>query len=764
MKRIMAFLGGILTCLALAGCSNQGLPGDQSGSGAEKTQTDVQVSTETKSQVTIAKSQEQDYVATFYSLQGGIADYRHVEFAGNYVYGKGYFREQSVYGVSRVSLESGWPEVFVDPNEGLEDSEAKRSVCCFDLTKDGGCVALVSAVKVDEDGVIIPSKEFYLCSYDKDGRELSCKRLEGVDFPNAQISIYMDMCVDGDGNIALVGDGVTLLSPDGELQEQISLDQDTFAGNLVRTKNGELRLSYTSMNGSGIKKVNFQKKCLEDVTDEMPGWVNGIGWIEENSAEEGDMIIYTNDYVYLYQEEKKECIPIVQWANPGIQGNGVACVGKLGEKVIAVSTTMELAILAPRTDDMPPQETLVLVTIQKERKLDEAVAAYNRSQNRYKVKVVEYGADATVSTEYQDPANRMMMDLLGEDSPDLINLSDFILFSYISPNLSDLVEKEYIEDLGPYLNRSAKLSREQYEEKAMELCTYQGVIAALPQSYRVEALAIDGSAFSGKMGWSVQDMITYDQADADMPLVDDCRAGHAFFLSCYYNLGAFVDFDNRQVNFDCPMFREMMEYSHTYRPGEAFFYYNAEEKTVKISSLDCLRSIQKIPLQSFDGNGQIIGFPTIDGTPKFGIDLDGDSREIGICKRSKNKDGAWDFIEFMQEYDLQNFGSYMNLYGGIPARKAILEKCFQELSDEKGPYGYLNQIVNDISYKYPPFTNKEREFFEEILKCAEVRDPRLQDVWNIVNEEAKTYFEGQKKLDAVIDVINQRVNLYLKEN
>ena len=758
MKRITAFLGGVLTCLALAGCSVKTTGGETT---QESNTGNQQV---TKSQVTIAKTQEQDYAATFYSLQGGIADYRHVEFAGNYVYGKGYLREQSVYGVSRVSLESGWPEVFVDPNEGLEDSEAKRSVCCFDLTKDGGCVALVSAVKVDEDGVIIPSKEFYLCSYDKDGRELSCKRLEGVDFPNAQISIYMDMCVDGDGNIALVGDGVTLLSPDGELQEQISLDQDTFAGNLVRTKNGELRLSYTSMNGSGIKKVNFQKKCLEDVTDEMPGWVNGIGWIEENSAEEGDMIIYTNDYVYLYQEEKKECIPIVQWANSGMQGNVVACVGKLGEKVIAVSTTMELAILAPRTDDMPPQETLVLVTIKKERKLDEAVAAYNRSQNRYKVKVVEYGADATVSTEYQDPANRMMMDLLGEDSPDLINLSDFILFSYISPNLSDLVEKEYIEDLGPYLNRSAKLSREQYEEKAMELCTYQGVIAALPQSYRIDVLAVDGKSFSGKLGWSVKDLIAYDQANADMPLVDDCRAGHAFFLSSYYNLGAFVDYDKKQANFDCPEFREMMEYSHTYRPGEAGFYFNAEEKLVKISSLDCLRSIQKIPFQSFDGNGQIIGFPTIDGTPKFGIYLDGNSREIGICKRSKNKDGAWDFIEFMQEYDLQNFGSYMNLYGGIPARKAILEKCFQELSDENGPYGYLNQIVNNISYKYPPFTNKERECFEEILKCAEVRDPRLQDVWEIVNEETKTYFDGQKKLDAVIDVINQRVNLYLKEN
>ncbi|MBQ9489120.1 MAG: hypothetical protein IJU80_04235, partial [Lachnospiraceae bacterium] len=62
MKRITAFLGGVLTCLALAGCGGKTTGGETT---QESTSGNQQV---TKSHVTIAKTQEQDYVATFYSL------------------------------------------------------------------------------------------------------------------------------------------------------------------------------------------------------------------------------------------------------------------------------------------------------------------------------------------------------------------------------------------------------------------------------------------------------------------------------------------------------------------------------------------------------------------------------------------------------------------------------------------------------------------------------------------------------------------------
>ena len=43
-------------------------------------------------------------------------------------------------------------------------------------------------------------------------------------------------------------------------------------------------------------------------------------------------------------------------------------------------------------------------------------------------------------------------------------------------------------------------------------------------------------------------------------------------------------------------------------------------------------------------------------------------------------------------------------------------------------------------------------------------DRRMKPIWQIIWEESEAYFVGDKSIEEVADIINNRVQLYLDEN
>ena len=766
MKKLTAFLGGLLTCLALAGCSGK-------TTGGETTQESNPVNQQvTKSQVTIAKTALPEMDGIYFSLQGGISDYRHLKFSEGYAYGKNYDQVAGGYVIRRVDVSTGWAEDFCNPNGSdarEKDDETVLSVCCLDVTKDGTILALIGRYQRLEGGYLGEVKGFSLLEYDAEGQVLRNMELgEDCSIPNANVPMGMDMAVDGDGNVIVLSEDAILISAEGKFLGKIDVLEGTYVNGIVRVKSGEVWVSgFNEQGRTEIRKVNFKSGLFEEVPEELPTEIRGVG-----GARDEDLIAYTQEMVYAYHREQKEFTPLAEWASVGIEGTSVLAAYKIGEYIFVVdndgeyASYGELAVISPRPADAPPKETIVLATIKKhDKKIQTVAARYNRSQNRYVVKIVEYGADAQSSLEYQDPANRLMMDVLGDDPPDLIDISHFIELSNVTPNLPDLVEQGYVEDLGLYLEKSAHLSKSQFEEKALALCTWQGKLAAIPQAYAIDALAVRQEDFGEGLGWSVWDLMAYDEAHPDMGLVNNCKAGHALSLCMTYNLDAFVDFESATARFDAPEFRQILEYAHSYPSGDAFFFFNDEEKLVSVKSIQGIPDLQRTLNLSFEGKGKIVGYPTMDGSARPRIRLSAVSYELAICGRSSHKDAAWEFIEYFLEADRTDYNQYLYQYGGIHVRKETLKKCMENLTSENGTLAFVSDSPL-FHPEYPPYplSEKEEELFYQLLDNAIVYDDRLDPVWSILSEETTPYFEGQKKLDAVIDVINQRVNLYLKEN
>ena len=762
----------ICLCLLLVGCSNKA--GESAWKNPLSSVISPQATAEAPDLTRLART-EVTYTVTPYSCAGSDADFLQAKFYGGYAYLRKYNKENRSWEIDRIDSKTGEIQTFISVCD-LGTGEEWLSSVGFDVMADGGvrilAVVFVPSEKEDENDV---PKEFRFLDFDKDGKLLASTVIEEDLDLSAIWSHATFMAVDAGGNTLVIRNALYFFAADGKLLSRAPFEQSAQSGvnSIARSANGDLWLcTFTTPSGASLKKVDVTKGKL---TDQELGkeYFYNVGSVTEGPVgerKEADIALQTSDKLFLYNETTKQLTELLDWSSCGVQGSDIKSFGVSGDKLLAISYSRKtLYVIEPEGGG--DREVVVLATISRT-SLNQMVAAYNSSQTKYLVKVVEYGGLVSSSLEWQDPANRMMMDILGDSPPDLIDLSHFIQVS-LNPTVQDFVEKGYVEDLWPYLDRSETLKRDDFEEKAMEICSHKGVLAAIPTAYAFQTMGVSSEELGKKNCWSVEDLIAYDKAHPEEPLIDNCQAQNIFTICISPNLEAFVDFDAKTADFDTPQFRTMIEYAKTYPYGDGgIIYLNAPEHLVRFEDVESLIGIEKILNTHFDGKAQFIGYPSLDGKPLSFLRLAADGKALAICKNATEKEGAWDFIEYVQNMELldQTEGAYSfslegytGSYAGIPARKAVLEKVLGKLGEEKDQY--LTEIYPDgTKFEYYPFGETETAIFRELLENSRVADYRIKEVRVIVYEELCEYFAGQKSADAVIDVINQRVNLYLREN
>ncbi len=150
MKKLMLFLGGFLTCLALAGCSKGEGQGPSSDARPQ--------SQETQSKVTAAKN-AQEYDATPMTTENSLLN---AKFLGGFAYGWGI--NLQLFEIDRIDPKEGTSECFFHVEQDMEetDGELQRFLYCYDLDPSGGGTAVVSIQYED-------TTKYYLTQFDEKG-------------------------------------------------------------------------------------------------------------------------------------------------------------------------------------------------------------------------------------------------------------------------------------------------------------------------------------------------------------------------------------------------------------------------------------------------------------------------------------------------------------------------------------------------------------------------------------------------------------------
>lgn len=401
--------------------------------------------------------------------------------------------------------------------------------------------------------------------------------------------------------------------------------------------------------------------------------------------------------------------------------------------------------------------------------LSAAMVEFNKTNPYYEVAIQHY--------DWQTGQEQLEMELAMGKGPDLFDM-DMVY-------ANKLAEKGLIEDLSSYLADGQGLERENIVEAVVECNTLEDVLTCVPARFYLEIMLGKKSFIGDKVSWTVDDFLSCIEENEGMQIGNGNRWVRDSELDNQYSIietvlhadvEHFVDKEKNQARFDSEEFFNLLEFAKSYE-ADSFDYDTDKEFWLQVKDnelLLCQNRIDSVEdymlsLSVLGQEAQYIGYPTYDGSTCYGIS---NYVACGMNPNSQVKDGAWAFIEFLVQYRFEE-----SIYEhGLFSEKSGLEEQFADAMEKeytkvaegvepvelpKWNIGYGNGQVIAEAYAA---TQEDIDALKELIDGASyVYNAGSNSIYMIVQAEVSGYLSGDKTVEETIEIIQNRVQLYLDE-
>ena len=482
---------------------------------------------------------------------------------------------------------------------------------------------------------------------------------------------------------------------------------------------------------------------------------------------------------YLYQcgADDASFVPLLTWSDSDLPDTADEIFQISDDRIVALCQGYgewegEGVYLLSKTavKDLPEKEIIVLASVEPSQNLQYSIADFNRENDRYHITLKKYSSE-------EDGITLLDASMVSSSPPDLLDMTSMDILKY--------AEKQGLEDLSPYLEKSAVLNKDSFLESVFESYTVKGRLAAIPSQFRLNLLMGRVSQVGAEAGWTMEDMMELTERFPDSRLMRPRT--FEFILRkvlSEFILEEYIDWETGECRFDSEEFRELMRWMEknyrgiSYNDGPEDEYQHPNESVPGDVLLLYGNSWHFSDFLRFDGmlDGErsMIGLPTPDGSPRFqaeGVDV------LGIVSRSAHKEAAWEFME----YFLLNTTSY-TFY---PSRRDLFLQEAEEamtieyMRDENGEIvmrqsedGPVPIMIRKPSYKlngewvevYGMTEEQADAFLETIGHMTFILNGGTrEEVINIILEEMAPYLKGDKPLEETTSIIQNRLTVLVNE-
>ncbi|MCR4598494.1 MAG: hypothetical protein K5678_05610 [Acetatifactor sp.] len=521
---------------------------------------------------------------------------------------------------------------------------------------------------------------------------------------------------------------------------------------------------------------------ITEVRADFPRFINEV----EGTADGNGILFHNTDGLYEW-DGKDACREVLLWGEESLISSNVKFAWKSGQEIrvltVDVATNKaELVTLREKEEgeETTEQQVLTLAVLYSNNFLERIVSDFNRKHEDCQVQVVKYLSltSNTTQQDIRDAITRMGLDLLGDQAPDLIDLSFAISYGTGSDvTVEDLLQKGYVLDLTPFAEKSEVVHLADYHEKALEICSDGGKVAAIPYGLRLGTMIADSELADVKAGWTVSDFMTICHQMEDGEFLKGLDRWTVLDLCLAPNVSFFVDEKARQCHFDQKEFREVLQFAAEFPDKKEDFNLYQAKGAIHYTEITQVEEVPRQQFQAFEDHAVYVGFPTFDGKERNTLGISYDVNVLAICGKSKRAEQAWSFIEsylgtkFFDETDMdaRMLGTWQY---GISANQDMLRTYIDYIKTEGGPFGctpqedYLEYMRKNRPHDYigHPLTDEEESLFYDLLEHAEPETVLDKICMSIITEEAGAYFSEQKDLDEVVGIIQERIQLFLTEN
>lgn len=490
---------------------------------------------------------------------------------------------------------------------------------------------------------------------------------------------------------------------------------------------------------------------------------------EETVAAAGDMHIYSgySDGLYMADQNRMWQIDMAdgslealfQWENIHIKAEYLQAVRRQedGGFLLYIFDTLEqenywVALEPMPASQIPEKKELVLGVAGTSwyndslaSKIDQVVLSYNRIHPECHITVKEYEEKAV--SDFQ-------LELLKGEGPDiLLERQSFF-------DMDDLSAKGAVKDLMPYLAAAEDVSAEDILPGILDLITKNGKIPRIPLSFAVDVMILPEDM--------PQEVLTPRQMAEYMAQGEDTRIDYlvspeAFLLQVLSGaeMDHYVDENGRSSSFAGEEFVSLLEsldklgdLRRISKRGERAELFHAGQLLAVTEEVNCLDDYFCIR-SAFSGKGRIAGFPNSAGELRYPAKL---YDWMGINSASEHKEEAWSFIAFCL--------SYTNRSDNVADRFVVLKDKFEQQIryDKSGSYFIWRNDYDEnfegwqeIASVTPEETGLLREITEHLYFYEN------KSLFQIINEEAAAFFDGNISSQEAAERIQNRANLLLGE-
>lgn len=477
----------------------------------------------------------------------------------------------------------------------------------------------------------------------------------------------------------------------------------------------------------------------------LPEWRSAVAI--KNSDE--NICIGTTSSLCQYDVKTQKTKQLIRWADYGIVGDTICCIYEQEGKVHVISyeqnVLYDIGIQQNKADELRTE--IRLGCFGETTQLRKAVAAFNKDNQECVVVVEDYYEE-----DEEVAVNHLYNDVLAGKGPDIIQFPSEYIYD------KKLGQAGVLEDLVPYLEGSILIQKEDIIDSLYQSLLVEEKLYMLPTNFMLDVLAT-------KRKWVGEDgMFTFEEI---IQAMDACKMKGQISRNELLRCGAIYGGYSTQPNdTNLKMYLEIasaLPEQMCYEPDE-FLRQSGQipfEMTVLSNMTDYMYK-----KSAWGEDAVFTGYPEAEGNGMaFRL-----RNCFGISSKSSHKEEAWRFLEsfFTEEWQESITPNW-----DFSICKAVLEhqlnaameiNYYEDVHGVKQEAPILTYSTSEDTINVYPARIEDVEHLKEMIGGVKVINRGDSVLVEIVQEEALYYFDEKKSIDETIDIINNRVTVFISEN
>lgn len=365
-----------------------------------------------------------------------------------------------------------------------------------------------------------------------------------------------------------------------------------------------------------------------------------------------------------------------------------------------------------------------------------SVAGFNRQSDNYYILIQEIGFGESLRTCRE----RTIIELIAGRGPDIFEGDTF-------PTINESVlEKGILMDLAPLLD-TLEITDEKYFP-AVRALTFGEHVYGFCTSVKPDGYWMLESVLGGRDKPDIETLVDRLYSYPDQEAV--WRQYAPYYMILDYLLGGsedmwgIIDWEAGRCDFSGDLFAKILEITKRYGDPEGI------GQTAITGWYKPGYEIR----EGVESEGKVIlDYPFDDGWYPYCRT----SYALMVNSNTKYPEGTHEFIKYLLGEEGQTYAAAGSISSGLPVSRDMADsyKDWELKTNEEGK-----------SHYYPTMEGT-KEMADELKNYAErarYLPLKTEEIMSIIIEEADMFFSGDKTLDAVCDLIQNRVQLYLDEN